>query len=226
MELECDHVFYVNEDNVQLAVGLSRSVNNWDPPREKGKSKLSRRKATLTRHLNVAESLLKSRGSRRKLRELTSKIEDALRELEQASEEYQTFLELEGLLEHLKDTEHATERVTSYLENIEIALSKRENEPLSEAGSEYGPTIPFEMASGHSSSSRTSEVKRHVQVVSLKVEQAKREAQRRQEEERKRAEIQEGEKRLKEQRHIRELEYEEERLRPTLELRCRNCPIR
>ena len=174
MELEGDHVLYVNEDNVQLAVGPSRSADNWDSRREKAKSRLSRRKATLTRHLNVAESLLKSRGSRRKLRELTSKIEDVLRELERASEEYETFLELEGLQEHLKRTEYAAERANSCLENIEIAFNERENEPPSEAGSEYGLTIPFETASGHSSSSRTSEVERRVRVVSLKVERAKR----------------------------------------------------
>ena len=153
-----------------------------------------RLRATLTRRLNIAESLLKLRGNRRKLRELTSKIEDALRELEQASEEYETFLELEGLQEHLKRTEYAAERANSCLENIEIALSERENEPPSEAGSEYGPTIPFEMASGHSSSLRTSEVERRARVISLKVEQVKREAQRQPEEERKRAKIQEEER--------------------------------
>ena len=58
--------------------------------------------------------------------------------------------------------------------------------------------IPFETSSGHSSSSRASEIERRAWVVSLKVEQAKREAKRRQEEERKRAEIQEEERKLKE----------------------------
>ena len=56
------------------------------------------------RHINVAESLLKSHGSRRKLRKLAGKIQWALTELERASEEYESFLELEGLQEHLELT--------------------------------------------------------------------------------------------------------------------------
>jgi len=48
---------------------------------------------------------------------------------------------------------------------------------------------------------------------SAKVEQAKREAQRRLEEERKRAENLEQERQLQEHRNIRELEYEAGRLR-------------
>ena len=57
--------------------------------------------------------------------------------------------------------------------------------------------IPFETSSGHSSSSHASEIERRARVVSLKVEQAKREAKCRQEEERKRAQIQEEERKLK-----------------------------
>ena len=66
-ESEADHVQlqYVNEDEMGVAVGPSR-YENFSSRKEKAKSKLSRRKATLTRHINVAESLLKSRGSRRK----------------------------------------------------------------------------------------------------------------------------------------------------------------
>ena len=53
------------------------------------KSKLSRRKATFTRHINGAENLLKLRGSRSKLRKLAAKIEEAFKELERPSEEYE-----------------------------------------------------------------------------------------------------------------------------------------
>ena len=49
--------------------------------------------------------------------------------------------------------------------------------------------------------------------MDLQVEQAKRHAQRRLEEERKRAEILEQERQLQDHRRIRELEYEVERLR-------------
>ena len=124
-ESEADHVQlqYVNEEEMRVAVGPSR-YENFSPRKEKAKSKLSRRKATLTRHINVAESLLKSHGSRRKLRELAGKIEEALRELERVSEEYESFLELEGLQEHLELTEQATERANLCLENIEISLTK------------------------------------------------------------------------------------------------------
>jgi len=94
------HVQYVDEQEMRVVVG-PRGSDNWNFRKEKSKSKLSRWKATLTRHINVAENLLKSHGSRRKLRELAAKIEKALKELERASEEYESFLELEGLQEHL-----------------------------------------------------------------------------------------------------------------------------
>ena len=107
LDHESDHVQYVDEQEMHAVVGHSRSSNFG---KEKAKSKLSRRKATLTRHINVAENLLKSRGSRRKLREQTAKIEEALKELERASEEYESFWELEVLQEHLTLRENAVER--------------------------------------------------------------------------------------------------------------------
>ena len=122
---EADHVQYVDEQEMHVVVGPSRS-DNWNFRKEKSKSKLSRRKAMLTRHINVAENLLKSRGSRRKLRELAAKIEEALKELEQASEEYESFLELEGLREHLTLTENAVERANLCLESIDISINERE----------------------------------------------------------------------------------------------------
>ena len=48
----------------------------------------------LTRHINIAENLLKLRGRRRKLRERAVKIEETLKELRQASEEYNHFWNL------------------------------------------------------------------------------------------------------------------------------------
>ena len=81
---------------MRVAIGTSRS-DNWNVQKEKVKSKLYRRKATLTRHINVAENLLNLRGSRRKLRELAAKIEGALKEIERTSEKYESFLEFEGL---------------------------------------------------------------------------------------------------------------------------------
>ena len=111
------------------------------------------------RDINVAESLLKSHGSRRKLRELAGKIGEALRELERASEEYESFLELEGLQEHLELTEKAIERANLLLESIEISINDRESEPPTEAGSKYAPSLPFESISGHSSPSRASQTR-------------------------------------------------------------------
>ena len=55
---------YVDEQEMRVVVGPSRS-DNWNFRTKKVKSKLSRRKATLTRHINVAENL-KWRGSKPK----------------------------------------------------------------------------------------------------------------------------------------------------------------
>ena len=115
--------------------------------------------------------------------------------------------------EHPELTEKATERANLCLENIEISLNERENEPPSEAGSEYAPLLQFESVSGQSPPSRASESERRARVMDLQIEQAKKEAQRRLEEERKRAENLEQERQLQEHRRIRELEYEVERLR-------------
>jgi len=71
-------------------------------------------------------------GSRRKLRELAGKIEEALKKLERSSEEDEFILELEGLQEHLKLTKNAIERVNLCLESIEISINEREKEPPSE----------------------------------------------------------------------------------------------
>ena len=99
-ELAPDHVRYVSEEGIRVVVGPSRP-DNRKMGREKAKSKLSHRKATVTRHINVAENLLKNRGSRRKLRELCDKIDEALKELESASEDYESLLEPEELQGHL-----------------------------------------------------------------------------------------------------------------------------
>ena len=66
-ESEADQVQlqYVNKEEMRVAVGPSH-YENFSSRKEKAKSILFRRKATLTRHINVAESLLTSRGSRRK----------------------------------------------------------------------------------------------------------------------------------------------------------------
>ena len=75
------------------------------------------------------------------------------------------------------------------------------------------PSHRFESASGHGAPSRASESERRARVMDLQVEQARREAQRRLEGERKRAENLEEERQLQEHRRIRELEYEAEKLR-------------
>ena len=153
------------------------------------------------------------RESRRKLRELAAKIEGVLKELERTSEEYESFLEFKGLQEHLTLTENAIERTNCCLENIEISINERESEPPSEALSEYTPSLRFESANGHGLLSRASESERRAQVMDLQVEQAKREAQRRLEDERMRAENLEQERQLQEHRRVRELEYVAEKLR-------------
>ena len=142
-----------------------------------------------------------------------AKIEETLKELERASGEYESFLELEGLREHLSLTENAIERANLCLESIEISISERESELPSEAGCEYAPSLRFESASGHGSPSGASESETRACVMDLQVEHAKRETQRRLEEKPKRAENLEQERQLQEHQRIRELQYEAEKSR-------------
>ena len=90
--IESNHLQYVDETRNARVVVVSSRSDNWNFGKEKAKSRLSRRKAPLTRHINVAENLLKSSGSRRKLGELAAKIEEALKEVELASEGYELLL--------------------------------------------------------------------------------------------------------------------------------------
>ena len=94
LDHESDHVQYVDEQEMHVVVGPSCSDNFR---KEKAKSKLSRRKATLTRHIKVAENLLKRVEAEGNYASKPPKIEDGLKTLERASEEYESFLELEGL---------------------------------------------------------------------------------------------------------------------------------
>ena len=52
------------------------------------------------------------------------KIEAMLKDLEQASAEQTSFLELKGLQRHLKLTEKAIEMANVWLKNIEIMINK------------------------------------------------------------------------------------------------------
>ena len=108
--------------------------------------------------------------------------------------------------EHLTLIENAIDRANLCLENTEISITERESEPSSEARSEYAPSLRLESATGHSLLSRASESERRARVMDLQVEQAKREAQRRLEEERKLAENLEQERQLQGHRRVRELE--------------------
>ena len=114
---------------------------------------------------------------------------------------------------HLNTMEDAIGRANVCLENIEISLRERENEPPSEIGSEYAPSLQFESASGHSSTSCASENGRLARMMDLQIEQAKKGAQQRLEEEHKRAENLKQEMQLQEHRCLRELAYKADRLR-------------
>ena len=117
---------------------------------------------------------MKSQGSRRKLRELAGKIEGALTELERAREEYESFLELEGLKERLELTEKASGRANLCLENIKISINESESEPPAEDGIIYAPSLQFKSTSGDSSPLRASENEKRALVMDLQVEQTKR----------------------------------------------------
>ena len=175
---------YVNEQEMRVVVNGPSCSDNWKFRKKRAKSKLSCRKST------------KSCGSQRNPREQAAKIEGALKELERTSEEYESFLELEGLQENLTLTENAIERANFCLENTEISINERKSEPPSEPRSEYAPSLRFESASGHASLSHASQSEWCAHVMDLQVEQAKREAQCRLEEERKQGENLEQERQL------------------------------
>ena len=114
--------------------------------------------------------------------------------------------------EHLTLTENAAERANLCLEIIEISTKKRL--VVQRLVVNMCPRTDLsQSASGHGAPSRASESERRARVMDLQVEQARREAQRRLEGERKRAENLEQERQLQEHRRIRELEYEAEKLR-------------
>ena len=147
--------------------------------REKAKSKLSRRKASVTKHINVVENLLKSHGSRRKLCELAEKI-------------FKDYI--------IISNKQVIEGVNRCIENIAISINERVNKPPSDAGSDYTSSLPFESTSGQSKLLGMSESERRARVMDLQVEKAKREAQLQLEGERKRAENLELERQLQEHR--------------------------
>lgn len=118
-----------------------------------------------------------------------------------------TNLELEGLQEHLELPEKAIERANLRLESIEISINEQKSEPPSEAGSKYTPSLQFEQTNGHGSPLHVGEGERRARMMDRQVKQAKREAQRRLEEERKRVENLKQERQLQEYHRIRELEY-------------------
>ena len=58
-------------------------------------------------------------------------------------------LDLEELQDHLDMMEGAIGRANVCLENTEISLSKRENDPPSEICGDYAPSLQFESGSCH-----------------------------------------------------------------------------
>ena len=70
------------------------------------------------------------------------KIEEALKELGRASEEYESFLELEELQEHLTLTENVIKRANLCLESIGISINERESNLPSKANG-YAPSLRF-----------------------------------------------------------------------------------
>ena len=79
-------------------------------------------------HININLYLQKWHGSGENCLSLMEKIEAMLKDLEQASAEQKSFLELKGLQRHLKLTEKAIEMANVWLKNIEIMINKRDEE--------------------------------------------------------------------------------------------------
>ena len=77
-------------------------------------------------HININLYLQKWHGSGENCLSLMEKIEAMLKDLEQASAEQKSFLELKGLQRYLKLTEKAIEMANVWLKNIEIMINKRD----------------------------------------------------------------------------------------------------
>ena len=189
---------------------------NWDPAKERAKGAFHRRKTTIARLINTANELLKSKGSRAKLRQLIVGIESTQRELENTCEKYSLFLDREELLQNLEYMEIVNDGINYCLEGIESQLMEREAEPETPAVSIS--SRPTHTSSGRSSNTtRSNDSIKRARVAELKLAHAIEEAEKRRVEERERIseEIRrrEQERQLQERRRIRELEYESERLR-------------
>ena len=146
------------------------------------------------------KNLLKQHGSTKTLLELSGKIKTMFKRLEQASAEYELFLELKRLQKTLEANWKG-----HCLENIEIMIKKRGKEQLSEPSCDYATLLEFESASCNSSFLHTSENERNPCMMGLEVKKAKREAQGH----RKRSKSKpEPERQFQEHQHIRELKNE------------------
>ena len=113
---------------------------------------------------NVNKNLLKQHGSTKTLLELSGKIKTMFKRLEQASAEYELFLELKRLQKTLEANWKG-----HCLENIEIMIKKRGKELFSEPSCDYATLLEFESASCNSSFLHTSENERNPCMMGLEV---------------------------------------------------------
>jgi len=113
-----------------------RYDDEFNPTIERLKRKFERRKNQISRLVNNANELIEIRGSRRTLKGLIDKLEEALKDLELAADDYASHISNRDELMKIMDyVEISSDGVIYCLENIETHLSERINETRSSASS-------------------------------------------------------------------------------------------
>lgn len=196
---------------------------SWDADKERSRSLLVRRRETLSRQLLRANNLLQSQGSRQRLSDIMAKLEISLKDFEEINDKYGSFLDGEDFKQSLQLSEEFNQEVNACLEKIEVQLSEGQQEPPTPTGS------LLSLRSSSCASSRSSEASKKARLAELKLIQARKEAEKRRAEEKKKSEDearrleeerkrQEEDRRCEEERDIRKLEYEAETSRLAAQL--------
>ena len=108
---------------------------NWDVDKERSRSLLVRRKETLSGQLLKANNLLESQGSHRTLSDIMAKLEISLKDFEEINDMFRSFLDDENVKRSLQFSEEFNQEVNVCLEEIELQLSERQQEPSTPTGS-------------------------------------------------------------------------------------------
>ena len=213
----------ISEDEPAINVqkghsSITVSENKACSEKIKVKNTLARRKGVLTRHLNIANSLLGKNSSKSKLSEISRKIENSLELLEKPNESYESFLDEKEALENGLLMNEVFKKANECIERIALELVQRCNENPSESGSLSSSATT--RSSKSSNVSAASKANKKAKLIMLEIQQRKQDAELA-------AEKRKNEERLvqlSEQRKIKELEYQAERLKVETEFELERDP--